>query len=186
MRILYCIIFGLIIFLIVYRQDVFSQGYDGLCPSYYEPVCGDDAKTYSNSCYARNAGVQNYISGECWFSDDGVFAIFGFVGEDYTYRMYISDEQAVEDVIDNCLGLNNNNIPVGAVMNGTLFDPQWSFFLDPESIVMAEYAAEVCDGSPENVEENLGYWLKLGFWCPWAAHVIEIEDFGECTGLLEN
>ena len=38
---------------------------DGACIEVYEPVCGCDGKTYSNSCFAAIAGVTSYQPGEC-------------------------------------------------------------------------------------------------------------------------
>ena len=35
------------------------------CFEIYDPVCGCDAVTYSNSCYADGAGVTSYVTGEC-------------------------------------------------------------------------------------------------------------------------
>ena len=36
------------------------------CIEVYDPVCGCNGITYSNSCYATNfSGVTSYVSGEC-------------------------------------------------------------------------------------------------------------------------
>lgn len=36
-----------------------------VCAEQYEPVCGSDNKTYSNSCYAEREGIKEYKKGEC-------------------------------------------------------------------------------------------------------------------------
>tara|TARA_B100000945_G_scaffold310368_1_gene302226 strand:- start:765 stop:983 length:219 start_codon:yes stop_codon:yes gene_type:complete len=41
------------------------EGIDGVvCIEVYEPVCGCDNVTYSNSCYAQNS-VSSWTEGEC-------------------------------------------------------------------------------------------------------------------------
>ena len=38
---------------------------EGMCIEVYEPVCGCNNKTYSNSCYAEKEGVTKWVNGEC-------------------------------------------------------------------------------------------------------------------------
>ena len=38
---------------------------DMVCIEVYEPVCGCDNNTYSNSCYAERTGITSWADGEC-------------------------------------------------------------------------------------------------------------------------
>mgnify|MGYP001342385924 FL=1 len=38
---------------------------DYACIEIYQPVCGCDKNTYSNSCYAGINGLKSWIEGEC-------------------------------------------------------------------------------------------------------------------------
>lgn len=44
---------------------VANQDANCACIEIYEPVCGCDDVTYSNSCHAECAGIKTYTEGEC-------------------------------------------------------------------------------------------------------------------------
>lgn len=47
-----------------------------MCTAIYQPVCGTNGQTYSNSCVARNAGVTNYTDGACsTYTNQGLISI---------------------------------------------------------------------------------------------------------------
>lgn len=55
------------------------------------------------------------------------------------------------------------------------YNPGWSFHLDPDTISFFQVAIEVCDASPEYVEDHLdeacGAFLPGCMWCPWSSRL---------------
>jgi hypothetical protein len=91
------------------------------------------------------------------------------------FKVYATDPEAIQLLIDNYYGLNNMFVMGRLVIGDGGFNSPWSWHLDRDHVTMAEFAIELCDGTPSEVEHNLPYWLfQVETFCPWSSKVIEI------------
>lgn len=50
----------------------------------------------------------------------------------------------------------------------------WSWHFVPSEWALVPRAIELCDGTPQMVEDDLDYWVdRVGHYCPWSAYVME-------------
>lgn len=109
----------------------------------------------------------------------GVLATFEVSGDEF--RVWTDDETSIQQLLDVEAGRSQATIPNGRLLEGPgrgEHNTPWSWHLDPDDLTMAEMTAEVCDGRPSFVEEDLEYWLnQVGRFCPWNAELVELRDF---------
>jgi inhibitor of cysteine peptidase len=118
----------------------------------------------------------------------GVLATFEVVGEQF--RVWVTNPQAVQQILDLAAGSSSANIPNGRILRGpgtADHNLPWGWHLDPEEIEMAEVTIEVCDGTPSYVEENLDEFVEtIGRYCPWSARLISVDVLSESSALSER
>lgn len=97
--------------------------------------------------------------------------------EGQEFRIRVADESTIGD-LEERLASGEAGVILGELMEGDGgFNEPWSWHLDPASIEVADVAVEVCDGTPEMVEDDLEYWLDtVGSFCPWGAEVVAKTD----------
>jgi aldose sugar dehydrogenase len=76
------------------------------------------------------------------------------------------------------LATGTRQIPIfNTLLDGRTVDPQWTWHVDPQNVSFADFAIEVCDGLPSDIEANKTYWLEtIGGFCPWSAVVTNVDD----------
>ncbi|MFO7866044.1 MAG: hypothetical protein R6V02_04435 [Candidatus Aminicenantes bacterium] len=114
------------------------------------------------------------------FSPDlegGILVTFNVLGEQY--RIFITNEQTIDQVFALRAGESSAGIPSGKLLRGQVsYNKPWSWHIDSDDIVMAEATIELCDGLPSHVENNLDYWVEtVGRFCPWHAELVSIKDY---------
>jgi hypothetical protein len=119
-----------------------------------------------------NPNLQEELSG-------GVVADFK-VGS-FEFSIFVTNPDTIEQLYALQRGESAANIPNGLLLPGPgkgLHNAPWSWHLDPQETEMAEFTIEVCDGTPEFVEEELEYWLgSVKRYCPWNAELVNITDY---------
>lgn len=53
---------------------------DCICTEQYQPVCGCNEITFSNSCFALCAGIKEFTEGECPLSNEKLIGNWNFMG----------------------------------------------------------------------------------------------------------
>ena len=155
---------------------------------------------------------QNFVSGNstsdtssCTPSFDSTYAFFtvGIHGEDETSDFIIITNDT--DKINLCraqleLDEENRLLHVNGYIDSTDggFNQPWSWHIIPNEWVLAEMSIGLCNGTPEQLEYDLDYWLNnVGQLCNWSSFIKneiifdslcnsnEIELWNECYS-IEN
>ena len=104
----------------------------------------------------------------------GAFFHVGFDGRPNTDFVVFSNEaDAVEQMrAELARPQEERQIVAGIVRTRKPgYNGDWRFVLDPPSIFLGEVFVEVCDGSPDYVDEHRGEWRGQQ-WCPWSSYVV--------------
>ncbi len=57
------------------------------------------------------------------------------------------------------------------------FNGPWSWHLVPSTIQVADFAIELCDGTPSYLEANRDEWIRtVRNYCPWSAKVVAVRS----------
>ena len=96
-------------------------------------------------------------------------------------RVWVTNPQTLQQLLDLRDGKSSANIPNGRILRGPGqgdHNAPYSWHLDPEEIEMAEFTIEICDGRPSFVEANVGEFVdNVRRYCPWSARLVELQDF---------
>jgi hypothetical protein len=100
----------------------------------------------------------------------GVFEV-QVVGE--AFRVGVNDPVQIDSFAARLASGAEGNISGELAPGAGGVNAPWSWHLDPETVHVAAVTAEVCDGRPSFVEDDLDYWLgTVQRYCPWGAKVV--------------
>lgn len=109
----------------------------------------------------------------------GVVATFDVQG--MKFRVLVTNPETIGQLVGLKNGTSTANIPNGKILEGPgagLHNLPWSWHLDPQDIQMADMTIELCDGTPQYVEDHLQEWLgTVKRYCTWGAKLVDLADY---------
>jgi hypothetical protein len=88
------------------------------------------------------------------------------------FRIRLTDRALIRRA-EQLAGTAHQPIVTGELVRGSGgFNVPWTWHLVPETVSFVDVATQACDGCPDELEDNLGYWITTdGRFCPWTAHI---------------
>ena len=137
------------------------------------------------------------------FDSTYIFFKAGIHGEDENSDFIIVTNDSSK--IDQCrsqleLSEENRNLHINGYIDYTDggFNTPWNWHIIPNEWILAEMSIGLCNGTPEQVESDLGYWIdNVGQLCNWGSFIKseiisdslcnsnEVELWNECYS-IEN
>jgi hypothetical protein len=91
---------------------------------------------------------------------------------DETFRVWVTGDEQIAAARAAQHG-GRARIPNGRIVSGAQVNAGWSWHI--EDVEFVEFAIELCDGRPSDVERE-GTSFGGGRFCPWTARVVRIEE----------
>jgi hypothetical protein len=110
----------------------------------------------------------------------GPASYFAFKGTDPNdlFIIELNDPAKIQEArnILNGTEARKTHVSGRIVKQKAFYNPNWSFYLDPDSITFFELATEACDANMRYVEQHLNLvgdsFLPDKRWCPWASILV--------------
>jgi len=92
-----------------------------------------------------------------------------------SFHVLLRDSATIADVESRLAADVWEGIVNGEIAHGDGgFNEPWSWHMIPETIALADFTIELCDGRPSLVEADLAYWVDtVGRFCPWGGRIVE-------------
>jgi hypothetical protein len=103
--------------------------------------------------------------------NDAVFRVQACQNQQFNVR--ITNPGVIQEA-EQLIGAADQRILTGELRAGSgLFNRPYSWHMDPATVDFADLTIEVCDGCPNDVQQNLDYWLNtVGRFCPWTSRIV--------------
>lgn len=109
----------------------------------------------------------------------GALMRFSVVGQ--PFAVWTTNPRTIEQAFELSRSGGRGRFPAGPILRGSgqgAHNAPYSWHLDPADTELAEFAIEVCDGTPSFVEANVDYFVNdVKTYCPWSAVLLSVDDY---------
>lgn len=109
---------------------------------------------------------------------------FEFTGNNETMKVLVTDSLTIHQAEQRIATGNGPRMPVGTIVRGAGVDARYPFRYEESSVRLADFAIEICDGSPMKTPAQVNQYFEWSTgnanaprapWCPWGATPIAVE-----------
>ncbi|HRI70909.1 MAG TPA: hypothetical protein PK156_42035 [Polyangium sp.] len=106
---------------------------------------------------------------------NGALVTFDIAGQ--TFSVWIENGAFIDEA-KMLLAAGQQKVPVfNQVIDGRDCDSDWTYHVDPNDVGFADVTIELCDGTPQYIEDNKAEWIStVKQYCPWSAKVTAVDD----------
>lgn len=114
----------------------------------------------------------------------GAVVTFAFSGRADTMNVLVLDAATIRQAEQRVATGSGPRLPVGPITRGAGIDSRFPFHYLPDSIRLADLAAEVCDASPMRTAQEVDDFVEgstgnrnspRAIWCPWNATPVAVR-----------
>ncbi len=102
-------------------------------------------------------------------------ALFRVTVSGESFSVSILDGAVIKEAERRIQEEDGVGIVIGTLVRGDGgFNMPWSWHILPNTVQVADFTIELCDGRPSMVEADLDYWVDtVKQFCPWGGRLVE-------------
>ncbi|MGY0231366.1 BP74-related protein [Longispora urticae] len=91
----------------------------------------------------------------------------------WSFKVHLSEQTDITEAFASLNNTSNKHVNGAILRTGPEYNEGYSWHLDSHDVNFVDISMEICDGSPQDVEDGT---LSGNRYCPWGGRVVAMEQ----------